>query len=199
MFKVSDLVVYPSYGVARITSEIVKKIDTCEVVFFELNFISKDVKVLIPKSSCLNGEIRGLGTKEQVEEIFKDFFLPYEEKWFYNMSLVSWNRRGKEYQLKIRQGNLFELAKIYKDLRYVELFKVLSFGEKAILAQVEDLFCEEISFICQESLNDVVISVRNFINVIFYKNRYIEHCNVDNNTNFFNFLNNIDNSNVVNQ
>jgi CarD family transcriptional regulator len=177
MFELNSLVVYPSYGVAKITSEIIKRIDANDLIFFELGFVSKDVKVLIPKENCLHGEIRGLSSRSDIEDIFKEFHVPYDDNWYSNMSLVSWNRRGKEYQMRIRRGGLHDIGMIYRDLKYIEIFKSLSFGEKAVLSQVEDLFCEEISFVYNEKMEDVVLSVRNFINMIFHKNKYINQSN----------------------
>lgn len=192
MFSINSLVVYPSYGVARISSEVVKRIDTKEIIFFELEFVSKDIKVLIPKISCLNGEIRDLVSRVVVEDTLREFFIPYDREWFQNTLLVSWNRRSKEYQCKIRQGMLHDIAMIYRDLKYIETFKQLSFGEKSILLRVERLFCEEIAFVCDEKFEDVVLSVRFFIRSIFYKNKYIDSFDVSElPLNFSNFLNTI--------
>lgn len=197
MFSVNSLVVYPSYGVARISSEVVKKIDTKEMVFFELEFVSKDIKVLIPKDSCVNGEIRALVSRIIVEDVLREFFIPYDHQWFQNTLLVSWNRRAKEYQMKIRQGVLHDVAMIYRDLKYIETFKQLSFGEKAILLRVEELFCEEIAFVCGEKVEDVILSVRFFIRSIFYKNKYIDSFdNSEMQLSFFNFLSTIQNESI---
>lgn len=162
MFGLSSIVVYPAYGVAKITREVVKKIENKPVYFFELNFISKDVKILIPRENVDCVGLRPLCSKSFLENIFKSFFSEYSGSWMDEVSLMSWNRRSKEYQLKIRKGDLIDIAKIYRDLKFIEKHKILSFGEKAILQQVEELFCEEICCVYNKEYNDIVHSIRSF-------------------------------------
>ena len=53
----------------------------------------------------------------------------------------------KEYQGKLRTGNLRKICEIYKDLKHIEMQKELSFGEKNLLSQTEALLVEEISLV----------------------------------------------------
>lgn len=162
MFELSNFVVYPAYGVAKITREVVKKIEEKEVYFFELNFISKDVKILIPKDNIDFVGMRKLSSKSFLEEVLKSFFSSYSQSWIDEVGLMSWNRRSKEYQVKIRKGDLADIAKIYRDLKFIEKHKSLSFGEKAILHQVEELFCEEIAYVYEKEYNEVLYFIKLF-------------------------------------
>ena len=60
---------------------------------------------------------------------------------------TNWNKRNKEYQGKIRTGNLREICEIYKDLKHIQCQKELSFGEKNLLHQTEGLLVEEIALV----------------------------------------------------
>lgn len=175
MFELSSIVVYPAYGVAKITREVVKKIEDKEVYFFELNFISKDVKILIPRDNIDFVGIRPLCSPELLEGILKSFFCSYSKHWIDEISLMSWNRRSKEYQVKIRKGELGDIAKIYRDIRFIENHKVLSFGEKSILQQVEELLCEEISYVYEREYNEILYFIRLFTASSFneFNNAYL--------------------------
>ncbi len=162
MFSLNDMVVYPAFGVAKLTREVIKKIEKEDVYFYELNFINKDVKILIPKNNINSVGLRKLNSKEYIEDILKSFFAAYSDSWMNDIALTSWNRRTKDYQAKIRCGEMLEIAKIYRDLKNIEKNKALSFGEKAILNQVEELFCEEISVVYGKDIREVVLSIRNF-------------------------------------
>lgn len=162
MFSLNDMVVYPAFGVAKLTREVVKKIEKEEIFFYELNFINKDVKILIPKDNINSVGLRNLNDKEYIEDVLKGFFMAYSDSWLNDISLTSWNRRTKDYQAKIRCGNMKDIAKIYRDLKNIEKNKILSFGEKAILNQVEELLCEEISIVYDKDISEVVMSIRNF-------------------------------------
>jgi CarD family transcriptional regulator len=162
MFSLNDMVVYPAFGVAKLTREVVKRIEKEEIFFYELNFINKDVKILIPKDNINSVGLRNLNEKEYIEDVLKGFFLAYSDSWLDEVTHTSWNRRTKDYQAKIRGGDMREIAKIYRDLKNIEKNKVLSFGEKTILNQVEELFCEEISIVYGKDIREVVLSIRNF-------------------------------------
>jgi CarD family transcriptional regulator len=162
MFCLNDMVVYPAFGVAKLSREVVKRIDGEEIFFYELTFVNKDVKILIPRDNINTVGIRELNKKENIEEILKGFFLAYSESWINEILLTSWNRRTKDYQSKIRCGEMKEIAKIYRDLKNIEKNKVLSFGEKAVLAQVEELLCEEISVVYGKDIEEVVLAIRRF-------------------------------------
>ncbi len=162
MFCLNDMVVYPAFGVAKLTREVVKKIERDDIFFYELNFINRDVKILVPKDNINSVGLRALNCKEYIEDVLKGFFMAYDDSWISEISLTSWNRRTKEYQSKIRCGDMREIAKIYRDLKNIERNKVLSFGEKAILNQVEELFCEEIAVVYGREIKEVVLLIRDF-------------------------------------
>lgn len=156
MFKVSDLVVYPGYGVARISREIKKDFNNhVESFFYELKFLAKDITVLVPKEGIDCVGIRYLSTEEDLLKVFDIFCEKFDSDWFFNTTLISWNRRSKDYQNRIREGKFLDLAKIYRDIKYMETFKSLSFGEKGILCQVDALLSEECAII-QGRVKEVV-------------------------------------------
>jgi CarD family transcriptional regulator len=163
MFELSSTVVYPGYGVAKISREVLKNIGETEFYFYELNFINKDVKVLVPKLNLDLVGVRFLSDYSLVQEVLLFFLEDYRENWFQDILMISWNRRSKDYQNKIRSGGLRDIASVYKDLKYIEKMKQLSFGEKSLLLQVESLFCEEIAEIYQRPFSDVVKFVAIFV------------------------------------
>lgn len=167
MFAVSNTVVYPGFGVAKISREITKEVNGSKLIFYELKFLNKDIRVLIPKDGFSGIGVRKLSTKKEIVEVFDIFCLPFDDDWIEKISIVSWNRRSKDYQNKIKNGNIKDLAYIYRDLKYIEKKKALSFGEKTIISQVEFLLAEEFSIMLEKKkLDDVVLELR----------RYCERC-----------------------
>jgi CarD family transcriptional regulator len=162
MFYLFDMVVYPSFGVAKLSREIIKRIENNEIFFFELNFINKDVKILIPKDNINSVGLRPLSQKNEIEEVFQSFLDPYPVSWAQDIALMSWNRRSKDYQAKIRCGSIRDIARIYRDLKCIEKNKVLSFGEKSVINQVEELLSEELSVIYSKSIDEIVVLLRHF-------------------------------------
>jgi CarD family transcriptional regulator len=147
MFSLHDKVVYPGHGVAQITAVIEKEVSSQKMTYFELKFLNKDMTVLVP-THCLNAmPIRPLSSREHVHDALRVLTQPARKLSQYEFTASSWNKRNKEYQTKLRAGGLRELSEIYRDLRFIEMQKELSFGEKNLLCQTEQLLVEEISLV----------------------------------------------------
>ncbi len=57
----------------------------------------------------------------------------------------TWNRRHREYTLKVKTGSLLEIADVLRQLLLLKMIKKLSFGEKKMLDQCKELIVKEIS------------------------------------------------------
>ena len=146
MFDEKEKVVYPGHGVAMINRVLERKIGGKQSKFFELTFINKDMTILVPIDNIESIGIRKLSTQFDIGKLFKIFSEPIIPQ--QNEVALNWNKRNKEYQGKIRSGNINEIGQIYRDLRYIERKKDLSFGEKSLLQQTESLLAEEIALVC---------------------------------------------------
>lgn len=164
--KNNEYVVYPGYGVAIIEKEIKREINSSQIIFSELKFLNKDMTILVPKENFENIGIRCLSSLKQMEDIFGIFDFEYPEDWLQNICMISWNRRSKEYQNKIRVGKLTDIATIYRDLKYIEIKKGLSFGEKTVLSQVEFLLCEELAILNNSPLELTIREVKIYIETL---------------------------------
>lgn len=147
MFSLHDKVVYPGHGVAQITRVIEKVVGGKTTPYFELRFLNKDMTVLVPTHCVSAMPIRPLSSPEHVHDAFRILTQPARKLNTYEFTASSWNKRNKEYQMKLRSGGLRELSEIYRDLRFIEMQKELSFGEKSLLCQTEQLLAEEISLV----------------------------------------------------
>lgn len=147
MYHVSEKVVYPGHGVA-IVNRILEKIVGGQVTaFYELKFINKDMTVLVPTNNSSSVGIRSLSSTDKIDDIFKLLAQPDKKISNYELTASNWNKRNKEYQNKLRTGNLKDISEIYRDLKYIAQQKELSFGEKNLLNQTESLLAEEISIV----------------------------------------------------
>ncbi len=146
MFTLNEKVVYPGHGVASIVRIIEKRVAGKSAEFFELKFVNKDMTILVPVTNALSVGIRPLSSSKHINDIFKILSGPVEPV-CHETIITNWNKRNKEYQERLRTGDLREICAIYKDLKYIETQKELSFGEKNLLSQTEALLVEEISLV----------------------------------------------------
>ena len=103
--------------------------------------------ILVPVSNIENIGLRSLSSPEDISSLFKTLSKPDRRLSPFEFNASNWNKRHKEYQLKLRSGRLEDLSSIYKDLRAIEAQKKLSFGEKTILQKTEGLLVEEIALV----------------------------------------------------
>lgn len=146
MFLLHDKVVYPGYGVAVIHQLVNRMVSGKQTKFYMLKFFNKNMTILVPEAKLSNVGIRSLCSHDELKKIFhiiSEYDLESILKYYQN--IANWNRRYKEYQAKLRSGNLVEMAKIYRDLKIVGTKKDLSFGERNLLSQIETLLSEEVS------------------------------------------------------
>lgn len=160
MFSVYDKVVYPGHGVAQIQRIVEKNVSGVMIAFYELTFLHKDVTVLVPTNNAVMVGIRPLSSQESIKDIFLILSGPSQRMAQYEFTTSNWNKRNKEYQLKLRTGSLKELSEIYRDLRFIETQKELSFGEKNLLHQTEHLLVEEISLVQQSEHEKTTAQLR---------------------------------------
>ena len=146
MFVLGEKVVYAGHGVAKISRVVEKKVGGSTASFFELKFINKDMTILVPMQNLSLVGVRRLSSRESINDIFKILSQPAE--YVPNeLATSNWNKRNKEYQCRLRTGNLSEICKIYRDLKHMSGQKELSFGEKNLLSQTEALLVEEIAIV----------------------------------------------------
>lgn len=161
MFLLNEKVVYPGYGVAMINRLVERLIVNKKTNFFELKFYNKDMTVLIPEDRLESIGIRKLSTLQELVFMFDQLHRFDVSDIITEHNASTWNKRNKEYQSKLRSGQLLHIASIYKELQLISLDKELSFGERNLFNQIEFLLIEEISAVKQEqAIEDIRIQLR---------------------------------------
>lgn len=161
MFEQNERVVYPGHGVAFINRILEKKVGTEKLMFYELKLFNKDMTVLVPVANAETVGIRKISSQERIKKIFKLLKEPSPRPVIYSeSSATNWNKRNKEYQIKIRSGDIQEICEIYRDLKRTEEFKELTFGEKTLLLETEALLSQEIALVKNDTEDKVAQDLR---------------------------------------
>lgn len=142
MYTLEEKVVYPGHGVAKVEQIINKIVGNATVQFYKLRFLNRDMTILIPVQTQDSCGIRPLSKEQDIQQMFKVLLEPSTKR---GCVLSSWNKRSKQYQYKIKTGDLLEISRIYRDLQCMSREKELSFGERNLLHQAEALLVEELS------------------------------------------------------
>ncbi len=139
-FEVGDKAVYPTQGVAEVVGIEEKEISGRRVRFYSLRLLETGLKILVPVEKAEQVGLRGVASENQIREVFevlRERDIPIDKQ--------TWNRRYRGFMDKLKTGNLFEVAEVYRDLSRLKRTKMLSFGERKMLDTARALLLKELS------------------------------------------------------
>ena len=138
MFKLGDHVVCPGHGVGQILSIETKDMGEAVKSFYIIKVVTNGMKVMIPTDS--NDGVRHLVSNNEITNVFSLL-----EDHNVKVDHSTWNRRHREYTLKVKTGSLLEIADVLRQLLLLKMSKKLSFGERKMLDQCKELIVKEIA------------------------------------------------------
>lgn len=138
MFNIGDYAVCPGHGVGQIVDIEERELGNAKKNFFIIKILANGMTVMVPTDSETG--IRGLVNEDEIEEVYS-LLNNHDVK----VDNSTWNRRYREYSLKIKTGSVKEIAEVLRQLFLLKSKKSLSFGEKKMLDQCRELLVQEIS------------------------------------------------------
>lgn len=138
MFKVGDRVAHPLHGAGTISEIEHKKIDNRFKDYYVMRIPKGDMRVMIPVDACEAVGLRPIIDSGRAEEILQQIpDLEIAED-------SNWNKRYRENMLRIRSGDLLEVASVIKSLVQRENVRGLSTGERKMLHSAKQILISEI-------------------------------------------------------
>ena len=138
MFSVGDRIAHPMHGAGIIDSIVKRKVDGAEKDYYVLKLPVGDMLVMIPVESSESIGVRPIVGKDAAEQILiaiADIEV--------NMT-QNWNKRYRENMLKIKSGDLLEVAAVIKGLMLRDTDRGLSTGERKMLHSAKQILISEI-------------------------------------------------------
>ena len=138
MFNIGDYAVCPGHGVGQLVDIEERELGDTKKQFYIIKILANGMTVMVPTDSE-NG-IRTLVNENEVEEVYQ-LLNNHDVK----VDNSTWNRRYRDYCLKIKTGSVVEIAEVLRQLFLLKQKKSLSFGEKKMLEQCRELLAQEFS------------------------------------------------------
>ena len=138
MFHIGDRIAHPMHGAGIIDSIVTRKVDGEDKEYYALKLPTADMLVMIPVSASENIGVRpiiGATEAERIISAISDIEV--------NMT-QNWNRRYRENMVKIKSGDLMEVAEVIKGLMLRETDRGLSNGERKMLHSAKQILISEI-------------------------------------------------------
>ena len=137
-FRVGDRIAHPMHGAGVIDSVVKRKINGTERDYYVLKLPAGDMLVMIPVDTSAEIGVRPIVDADEAEKILGS--IPGLE---IEMT-QNWNKRYRENMLKIKSGNLLEVAAVVKGLMQRDKERGLSTGERKMLHSAKQILISEI-------------------------------------------------------
>lgn len=138
MFNVGDKIVYPMHGAGIIESIEEKEILGERRNYYVMKMPLGEMKVMIPIQSVDEIGVREVISESDADKVFE---ILSEDSTCAN---TNWNKRYRENMIKIKRGNIFEVAEVVRSLMLREQEKGLSTGERKMLNSARQILISEL-------------------------------------------------------
>ena len=149
MFQVGDKIVHPMHGAGVIDSIVTKKVNGVVREYYILKLPVGGMLVMIPTSNSEEIGVRPVVDKDEADRLIAS--MPDIEV---DMT-QNWNRRYRENMMRIKSGDLLEVAKVVKGLMLRDVDRGLSTGERKMLHSANQILISELVLSQNTSYEDV--------------------------------------------
>ena len=138
MFRVGDKIVHPMHGAGIVDEIVQRKVDGILRDYYSLKLPIGGMMVMIPTDHCEEIGVRAILSMEDTEKVLgqiSDIQVEME---------ANWNHRYRENMLRLKSGDLLEVAKVVKGLMLRDGRRGLSTGERKMLHSAKQILISEI-------------------------------------------------------
>ena len=130
MYEVGDMVCYPMHGAGIIVDIEKKNILGKSEEYFVVKIPIGAMKVMIPVKNAEKRGIRSIIEKEKLKDVVE--VLKEEPT---KMS-TNWNKRVRDNTAILKEGDIFEVAKVYRNLKSLDDKRNLSTGKNILMSEM---------------------------------------------------------------
>ena len=149
MYKIGDQIAHPLHGAGVISAIETRRINGQNRDYYMMHIPVGDMTVMIPTETCDIIGIRPVIDADRADVIFDS--IPDIEV----TSNQNWNKRYRENMVRIKSGDLLEVAAVIKSLVYRDNERGLSTGERKMLHSAKQILISEIVLAQQLSYDEV--------------------------------------------
>ena len=138
MFRIGDMVAHPMHGAGVIDSIVTERIAGSEQDYYVFRMPVGGLVLKIPTASSGLVGLRNILDPGRAARLLSDMAALEVDRF-----TGSWNQRYRENMLKLKSGDLYEVARVIKSLLYRENERGLSTGERKILRTAKQILISE--------------------------------------------------------
>ncbi len=148
MFNIGDKVFYPMHGAGIINSIDEKEILGNKVSYYTIA-LPNEIKAMIPVENSDTVGLRAIINEEEAQKV-----LGILESEITEMP-ENWNKRYNENRDRLKTGDIYEIADIYRNLSLRNREKNLSTGEKKMLLNAKQVLISELALSSNQTFDTI--------------------------------------------
>jgi CarD family transcriptional regulator len=150
MYKIGDKIVYPMHGAGIIEAIEEREIFEETKPYYIMQIVSEGLQILIPVDKVDDIGVRTIVSQSVIDEMIESLKLPMD------VMEKNWNRRYREHLERLKTGDIFEVAKVVKNLILLDRLKGLSTGEKKMLNNARNFIVSEMVLIQDKDKQEIL-------------------------------------------
>jgi CarD family transcriptional regulator len=115
-----------------------------------MQIVSEGLQILIPVDKVDEIGVRTIVGKDDIYDMLKSMHAPMDDM------EKNWNRRYRDHLEHLKTGDIFEVAKVVKNLILLDRKKGLSTGEKKMLNSARNFLVSEMVLIEKRDKDEIV-------------------------------------------
>ena len=138
MFSIGDKIVHPMHGAGVVDSIVKQKVDGMVRQYYVIKMPIGNMLVMVPTDNTEGIGVRPVIDSSRATELIESLSGIEIEL------TPNWNKRYRENMLRIKSGDLTEVAKVIKGLMSRERQRGLSTGERKMLHSAKQILISEL-------------------------------------------------------
>jgi CarD family transcriptional regulator, regulator of rRNA transcription len=156
-FRTSEFVVYPAHGVGQISAIEVQTVAGTSLEFFVIYFAKSKMRARVPTRKAANIGIRKLSSPAAIEQARRILTQAAPR------TRTNWARLTKEYEAKLKSGDILALAEVMRDLHRRPAEAEQSFSERQFYATALDRLSGEVALVEQIAEEKAVLELEGLL------------------------------------
>lgn len=138
LFQVGDKIVHPMHGAGVVERVVTQKVNGVSREYYILKIAVGEMLVMVPTNNCAEIGVRAVVCRAEADRV-----LAAIPEITVEMD-ANWNRRYRENMLRLKSGDLLEVARVVKCLMIREEARGLSTGERKMFHAAKQILLSEL-------------------------------------------------------
>lgn len=149
MYVIGDKIVHPMHGAGVVEDIVENRINGVTRSYYVLKLPTGGMTVMIPTANCQEIGVRCVCSAEEAQRLLSAIAGIVVE------NDQNWNRRYRENMVRLKSGDLLQVAGVVKSLTARDQEKGLSTGERKMLHTARQILVSEIVMALSATLDEV--------------------------------------------